>query len=348
MTLALLCTGQGHQHAEMFRLTSDVPEAQPLFDAAHALLGWDPRLAPDAPGAPDATDARHAAGNVAGDTAERHAFHTAGVSVADPVDPKPDRFANRPAQVLCTLQALAAHAALRDALPRRLCIAGYSVGELAAWGIAGALTPLQTLHLAGDRADAMDAARAGEQGLLAIRGLDEDTVRALCETNHAAIAIANPDTAWVVGGMLADLDAVARAAHQRGALRLTPIPVSIASHTPLMRTAAEAFMQRLLATPMPGKLASGARLFSGIDGAAVFDLRDGATKLAAQIAQTIRWDACLQSCVEASATAFLELGPGHALADMAASAYPGVPARSLDAFATLASARDWIARVTST
>ncbi|MDQ2138693.1 acyltransferase domain-containing protein [Alcaligenaceae bacterium B3P038] len=346
MTLALLCTGQGHQHAEMFRLTGDVPEAQTLFDAAHALLGCDPRLAT---GATDATDARHAAGNVAGDAAELRAFHTAaGVSAADAVDPQPDRFANRPAQVLCTLQALAAHAALRDALPRRLCIAGYSVGELAAWGVAGALTPLQTLHLAGDRADAMDAARAGEQGLLAIRGLDEDTVRALCETNHAAIAIANPDTAWVVGGMLADLDAVARAAHQRGALRVTPIPVSIASHTPLMRTAAEAFMQRLLATSMPGKLAAGARLFSGIDGAAVFDLRDGATKLAAQIAQTIRWDACLQSCVEAGATAFLELGPGHALADMAASAYPGVPARSLDAFATLASARDWIARVTST
>ena len=310
MTLALLCTGQGHQHTEMFRLTGRLAATQLLFDAATPLLGWDPR------------DMAHCADS--------------------------DLFANRPAQVLCTLQALAAQAALRDALPRRLCVAGYSVGELAAWGVAGGVTPLQTLHLAADRADAMDLACQGAQGLLAVRGLDEPTMRALCEESHAAIAIANPDSAWVVGGLLSDLDAVAQAARQCGAARVTPLRVAVASHTPLMLAAAQAFEQHLFAVPLAQKLPAGVRLFAGIDGAAVFDVREGAGRLAAQIAQTIRWDACLQGCVEAGATAFLELGPGHALADMAAAAYPGIPARSLDAFATLDSARAWITRVTST
>ena len=34
--------------------------------------------------------------------------------------------------------------------------------------------------------------------------------------------------------------------------------------------------------------------------------------------------------VEAGAVAFLELGPGRALAEMAASAYPAIPARSIE------------------
>ena len=40
-------------------------------------------------------------------------------------------------QILCTLQALAAAAVLRDAMPGRIIVAGYSVGEVAAWGVAG-------------------------------------------------------------------------------------------------------------------------------------------------------------------------------------------------------------------
>ncbi len=36
--------GQGRQHADMFALTSDAPEASPLFSAAASLLGGsDPR-----------------------------------------------------------------------------------------------------------------------------------------------------------------------------------------------------------------------------------------------------------------------------------------------------------------
>ncbi len=49
--------------------------------------------------------------------------------------------ANRTGQILCSLQALAAAAALRDALPARLIVAGYSVGEVAGLGRRRALQP---------------------------------------------------------------------------------------------------------------------------------------------------------------------------------------------------------------
>ena len=43
MTLAILCSGQGGQHPDMFALTGDAPEAAGLFAHAAKLLGADPR-----------------------------------------------------------------------------------------------------------------------------------------------------------------------------------------------------------------------------------------------------------------------------------------------------------------
>jgi [acyl-carrier-protein] S-malonyltransferase len=67
-------------------------------------------------------------------------------------------------------------------------------------------------------------------------------------------------------------------------------------------------------------------------------------KLASQLSQPVQWAACLEACVEAGVDVFLELGPGRALAEMAASAYPGVAARSVDEFKSLDGVRAWLAR----
>src|SRR6267154_377687 len=93
MTLAVLCSGQGPQRSNMFALTGDAPEAANLFAHAATLLGGrDPREMVQ-------------------------------------TDPDDTLHQNRVGQILCTLQALATTATLRDAWPRRLIIAGYSVGE---------------------------------------------------------------------------------------------------------------------------------------------------------------------------------------------------------------------------
>ena len=89
--------------------------------------------------------------------------------------------------------------------------------------------------------------------------------------------------------------------------------------------------------------AAGTRLLSGIDGAPVISAEAGLDKLAAQISQTVQWADCLQGCIEAGATAFLELGPGPALSEMVAGAYRDVPTRCLEDFRTLQGARAWLA-----
>jgi [acyl-carrier-protein] S-malonyltransferase len=92
---------------------------------------------------------------------------------------------------------------------------------------------------------------------------------------------------------------------------------------------------------------AGARLLSGVDGAPVIDAETGLDKLAAQISHTVQWADCLQGCVEGGATAFLELGPGSALSEMASGVYRNVTARSLEEFGTVQGARAWLARQSS-
>ncbi|WP_155291504.1 acyltransferase domain-containing protein, partial [Burkholderia mallei] len=194
MTIAILCSGQGGQHAGMFALTADLPEAAPLFAHAAALLGADPRE---------------------------------WVCDADD-EALRENFA---AQLVCTLQAVAAMTRLDALLPRRRCVAGYSVGELAAWSVAGLVEARDALDLVAARARAMDAASDGDARMLFVRGLARDAVDASCAAHGAAVAIVNPGDAYLLAGPRAALDALAADARARGAARVTPVCVRVASHT---------------------------------------------------------------------------------------------------------------------
>jgi [acyl-carrier-protein] S-malonyltransferase len=229
--------------------------------------------------------------------------------------------------VLCVLAALSLRAALVDDLPRDRLVAGYSVGELAARGLAGVFDGTETLRLAAARAELTDTVRNGPQGLLFVRGLSRSTIGALCRRTETFIAIINPGDAYLIGGSSQALDDLEITCRKAGATRSHRIGVHIASHTPLLAKASPEFEKRLNEAKIIQPLRRGARLFSGVDGQPVFDLADGLRKLSRQISTTVGWVACLRGCVEAGATSLLELGPGRALSVMAAEVAPGVEAR---------------------
>ncbi|WP_395665769.1 acyltransferase domain-containing protein [Methylocella sp.] len=306
MSLAILFSGQGTQHREMFALTAQAPEARPVFESAAAALGEDPR------------DFVREAGD--------DALH-----------------ANRAGQILCVTQALAAFAALAGTLAETggtIALAGYSIGELAACACAGMIPAAMVLELAGRRAALMDAAGGPDEGLAFVRGLPRAAVEALCARFGAATAIVNPGEAFVVGGGRETLRALCAAALAQGAVKAGALKVNVASHTPRLRAASAGFAQALaaagLARPRPDF-----RLFSGIDAARVFTPAQACERLAAQISQTIDWAGCLEACVESGATRALEPGPGRALAAMASDV--GLDARGLEDFRTLEGARGWLA-----
>jgi [acyl-carrier-protein] S-malonyltransferase len=309
LTLAVLCSGQGLQHSRMFELTATAPHAAEVFiHAAKLLQGSDPR----------------------------QLIQQAEAGVLQ---------RNRVAQILCACQAMAAAAALREAWPSRLILAGYSVGEVAAWGVAGLMSAAGTLDLVARRAEIMDSASAPGDGLVSVRGLRRTVIDALCLRHAVAIAIVNPSRTYVLGGAGGALDALAAEAKDLGASRVTRVAVSVAAHTPRLAAASTAFGRVLRDAPIKDVSHTSARIFCGIDGTAVRNTQVGKDKLASQISHTVEWADCLQGCVEAGANAFLELGPGSALSTMVERTYPGIPSRSCENFASVDGIRSWLARL---
>ena len=307
MSIAILCSGQGHQNAHMFDLVANAPSAAPLFRTATRLLSVDPRIF------------------------IKNASHD-------------ELTQNRTAQILCTLQALALRSALGDVLPAQRIIAGYSVGELSAWSIAEVLDPVEALELAAARAEEMNLASGPDEGLLFLRGLPQSRVAELSQDAGVEISIVNPGNSFVVGGEKASLLKLEERAHLEGAVRISYLDVHVASHTSRLTAASKGFRLTLEKTNMAPTLPRGVRLIGGLDGHPIVDIVEGRNKLAQQISRTVEWAACLEGCVEAGADVFLETGPGTALAKMAVEVMPRARARSASEFKTMEGLISWMNR----
>lgn len=303
--LGILCPGQGEQHPDMFALFSEHQESQRRLRAGAELL-W-------------------------GDGAAFAAHSQAG-----------EAFDNTLAQPLICLRQLVTWLALAEGLPRPRVFAGYSFGEFAAYGCAGALTMEQTLRLSARRAALMDAATSGTNaGLLALRGLNRDQVEGFCSATGAEIAIVNGADHFILGGMTAGLDQIETLAVAAGAHKVQRLLVSVPSHTTALTAAGSAFRQDLALAPLKSPQVP---VIAGVSGAVVRDSREALNALSSQIWQPIRWDLCQQAALEMGCGVFLELGPGNALSRMFREAYPEAQVRAVDEFRSLQGVADWVVK----
>ncbi|SFB90615.1 ACP S-malonyltransferase [Massilia yuzhufengensis] len=302
--LVILCPGQGTQHPGMFDMARSDPAAARLLDDWFA----DPALAGPLRAAVEG----------------------------------PARFANAVAQPSIVAATLAMWTALGAAGAQAALVAGYSIGELAAYGVAGALAPVDAVKLAIERARLMDACAAGgpPQGMVALSGLPDGSVDTLLRRCGFHAAIVTGDDALVAGGPAAQRDALAQAAVAAGG-RATVLPVEVASHTPLLQGAVEPFaavleQQRWSAPAFP--------VLSGISAEPVHGAGRAVGDLSRQIAEPIRWKDCMDACSEAGATVALELGPGAALSRMLQARHPQIACRSVTEFRSLDGIRSWLGR----
>ena len=247
---------------------------------------------------------------------------------------------NANAQPLLTAVSLAAWQDLVPLLPRPEAVAGYSVGELAAFAVAGVFDAQTARALAVQRAAAMDRCPAG--GLVAVSGLAPDAIEALCTATACHVAIENGFDAVVLGGPREALAAMQTQAEAAGA-HCTPLRVEVPSHTPAMQPAAEAFAALLAGLPLRAPTVP---LFSNASGERLWNAPQAAHALAAQIARTVRWAACMDQIHARRVTCVLEIGPGAALARLWNQRHPDVPARSVDEFRSVAAIVAWVARQT--
>jgi len=302
--LALLCGGQGTLSDTIFDLVADQPAAEPIFAAAAAFLGADPRKFIKTRNADELS-------------------------------------ANHSSQILTVTSALAIHACIADLLTEQTAVTGYSVGEMAAWSVAGIWTADEALRLTDIRARLMQDA-AGPDGRLGyVRGLDRTALAPLLTKHRCEVAIRNPDLLVVIGGAERDVIALCGEAAKEGA-RTGLLAVKIASHTTGLAQACTP-LQRALDKTRHAAVASGRILLAGGDGERIFVAEDATAKLASQVAHPIDWAATLEALAELGVSEVLDLGPGHALAELTRASQPSMRCYSADGFRTLAGLRNWVA-----
>lgn len=247
------------------------------------------------------------------------------------------RYDNALAQPLVCAATLANWAALAPQLPAPSLVLGYSIGELAAHAVAGGLDAGSCLALAAQRAQRMDAASRDGDGLIAVQGLRRREAETLCAQTGLYLAIVNGEDHVILGG---HGDALLRGEREARAqrARATRLPVAVASHTPLLASAAQAFAAVLADSPIA---APRLPLLAGTDGHRIGGREDAIAALSAQLATTLDWAGTMRQAVERGARVFLELGPGGALARIARELAPQCQARSVEEFGSLAAAAAW-------
>ena len=301
MSYAILFPGQGSQHPDMLPWLPSAASGSAALQAMEAELGpdWRPTLQSDA-------------------LRSQNAF----------------------AQTVITGTALAAWDLLQPHLPQRpAVVAGYSVGEMAAFACAGALGPAQAVALARQRALCMDQAAGGvAAGLLSVSGLTLQEVARHFPGLHCAIRIATDHALW--GGLSAELEQAQAQLSQVGA-SCKRLPIALASHTPQMAEASLAFAQVLQAEPMQVPSVPLVPNATARRSQRVADLRQA---LSVQISTTVDWAACMQAVAESGVRCVLEVGAGHALAELWNRQHPDIPARSLEDFQDPRGAAQWVAR----
>jgi [acyl-carrier-protein] S-malonyltransferase len=246
------------------------------------------------------------------------------------------------AQVLITGTALAAWAAVQDQLPQApAVVAGYSVGELAAFSCAGVFSTEQAIALAQQRAALMDQAVLGHQtGMMAVTGLPERSVLTACAGLGLECAIRIHSGQSVFAGTDDALNQATPRLLVLGAV-CKRLDVRVASHSSWMAPAARAFAEKLAELPFA---AARCPIATNADGR--LDRQPAALRqaLSRQLASTVQWASCMEAIAERQVACVLEIGAGSALAKMWNERYSDIPARSIDEFQHPQGAVAWIER----
>lgn len=199
--------------------------------------------------------------------------------------------------------------------PEPAFVCGHSLGEFTALVCAGALEFRTAVELVRFRGRAMqEAVPAGVGAIAAILGLDDVVVEAVCaEAAQGAVVEAvnyNSPAQVVIAGERAAVERALAAAKARGAKRAVHLPMSVPSHSSLMRPAAVRFAERVAGVTL---VAPQSRYFSVADAREHADPAEIRALLVRLIAGPVRWTDTVRALVASGATRLYECGPGKVL-----------------------------------
>jgi [acyl-carrier-protein] S-malonyltransferase len=281
--LAFVFPGQGSQSVGMLgKIAADAPVVRATFDEASGVLGYDLwQLCSEGP-----SDALN--------ETER----------------------TQPAMLVAGIAAWRLWQGRGGATPA--VVTGHSLGEFTALVAAGAIDFGSCVDLVRFRGKAMqEAVPKGSGSMAALLGLDDADVEAACaEAAQGSVVEAvnfnSPGQVVIAGEKAAVLRAI-EAAKGRGAKRAIELPVSVPSHSSLMKSAGARLAERLATTEI---LAPRIRFVSAVDAKDHSDPADIRALLGRQLSSPVRWTATITALSSGGANVIVECGPGGVLAGL--------------------------------
>ena len=215
--------------------------------------------------------------------------------------------------------------------PAPALLAGHSLGEYTALVAAGALSLKDGAHLVRIRGQLMqDAAPAGTGAMAAVLGADDALVEAACaEASDSTVVVPanyNSPGQIVIGGDAAAVDRALALLQEKGVRKAVKLAVSVPSHTPLMREAANRLAETMAGLhwnlpSLPVVQNVDARAHDGIDA-----IRDA---LVRQLYLPVQWTRCVEALAARGASRVAECGPGKVLAGLAKRIDKALDARAI-------------------
>jgi len=245
-------------------------------------------------------------------------------------------------------------------------MAGFSLGEYAAFTAAGVLPDVATgIELIKERGRLMAAAGRHEDGsprgaMAAVLGARDDILELVEAARGSWVLEAvnyNAPTQTAIAGDAEAIEAFASAAKASGKrIRVMPLPVSTAFHSPIMTPASEGIREAA------SKIAFGAPAYevyldmtAGALSAYIEEADGGAAEepdfsdivpriMAEQVKRPVKWQQITEALAAAGAEIIVEFGPGKTLTGLAKKTAPDVTAVNVQDAETLAAAIEAIVK----
>ena len=196
------------------------------------------------------------------------------------------------------------------------CLAGHSLGEYSALVVANSLSFSDGIQIVHQRGRLMQqAVPRGQGAMAAIVGLDDATIKEVCDRTEGVVAPANFNCPGqvVIAGKTDAVEKAGQACDAEGARRVIPLDVSVPSHCILMEPAAEALSSILagieIATPS-------VPIYQNVSAAPSTSPSRIEENLVSQVHSPVRWSECASSMIHDGATNFFECGPGKVLSGL--------------------------------
>ena len=221
-------------------------------------------------------------------------------------------------------------------------LAGHSLGEYSALVAAGALSLHDAARIVRVRGQLMQAASPeGEGAMAAVIGAEDAVVEQVCSEvsgSHVVVpANYNSPGQIVIGGHADAVDKALAALAEQGVRKAVKLAVSVPSHTPLMREAANQLGEALGGVDWDLPKIPVTQNVDAVVHQSPEAIRDA---LVRQLYLPVRWTQCVQAMAGNGATHFVECGPAKVLSGLMRRIDKSLNAQPLGSLSDFETARE--------